>query len=132
LSKDIAIDKMIQRILTTIKNDKGKDAIVVEYFVSTNKIYIFIVTADAIEIEQVDCKESELLDLTPQKISNILTTCKSHKLLDEVEPVIDVAWRAGFDLYVVTPERMQIKSLAEDLDVLKDWKLALAEASHRY
>jgi hypothetical protein len=69
--------------------------------------------------------------LTPQKISSLLTKCKSHKLLDEVEPVLNIAWRIGFDLYIVTPERLQIKFLPEDF-ALKNWKMALAEAFHRY
>ncbi len=45
---------------------------------------------------------------------------------------MDVVWRIGFELYLFTPERSQIKLLPEDFDILKDWKMALTEASHRY
>jgi hypothetical protein len=49
----------IQTILKSIKKDKNKNAMIVEYYIydTDKKIHIFVISSDSIDIRSVDVKD---------------------------------------------------------------------------
>ena len=74
-SKAFPVSK-IQDIIKDIQKDKNKNAVLVEYYIDyiiDNKIYIFVVSSDSIDIKSVDIKDFNLddkIDLYLHEISS--------------------------------------------------------------
>jgi hypothetical protein len=62
--------------------------------------------------------------LSPANMLRIVDVCKRYQILNEVKPVLDVAWKIGFDIYPYT--ELDLNLIPEDRDtVLKDWRIAI-------
>ena len=60
----------------------------------------------------------------------IIDTCKVYQILNEVKPVLDIAWKIGFDIYPYTEYDLNLTPKARDT-VLKDWRHVIGYYMYR-
>lgn len=68
--------------------------------------------------------------LSPSKMLDIVSACKAYQLLDDVKPVLDIAWKIGSDVYPYTEYDLNLTSKDRDV-ILKDWRLVIGWYMHR-
>jgi hypothetical protein len=60
----------------------------------------------------------------------IVDVCKAYQILNEVKPVLDIAWKIGFDIYPYTEYNLNLTPKHRD-ELLKDWRLVIGWYMYR-
>jgi hypothetical protein len=68
--------------------------------------------------------------LSPSKMLDIVYGCKAYEILDDVKPVLDIAWKIGSDVYPYTEYDLNLTSNARGV-ILKDWRLVIGWYMYR-
>jgi hypothetical protein len=68
--------------------------------------------------------------LSPSKMLDIVSACKAYQILDDIKPVLDIAWKIGSDVYPYTEYDLNLTAKSRRV-ILKDWRLVLGWYMYR-